>query len=110
MSANAPHEQSTHMAHVVEILPMPQVANDDDNPTMNRDLVTSVGGPPGVNGPDSDPGDNNLNDLFNDDEVEDQLGQLDPGLIVFSNLAGAINMLTHNAQKNSESSLVYLRP
>ena len=53
--------------------------------------------------------DDDLNDLFNDNEddnneVEDQLNQLDPGLIVLSNLAGAINVLARNAQRNSKSS------
>ena len=109
MSANAPREQSSRTARVVEVHPMLQVADKDDDPTMDRDLVAPVGGLPGDDGPGGDPGDDDLNDLFNDnkdndDEVEDQLNQLDPGLIVFSNLAGAINALARNAQRNSESS------
>ena len=109
MSANAPHEQSSCMACIVEVHPVPQVADEDDDPTMDRDLVAPIGGPPGDDGPGGDPGDDDLNDPFNDDEdnndeVEDQLNQLDPGLIVFSNLAGAINALARNAQRNSESS------
>ena len=109
MSANAPREQSSRTAHIVEVHPTPQVADEDDNPTMDRDLVAPIGGPPGDNSPGSDPGDDDPNNPFNDDEddddeVEDQLNQLDPGLIVFSNLAGAINALACNAQRNSESS------
>ena len=109
MSANAPCEQSSRTAHIVEVHPALQVADEDNDPTMDRDPVAPVGGLPGDDGPGGDPGDDDLNDLFNDDEgdddeVEDQLNQLDPGLIVFSNLAGAINVLTRNAQRNSESS------
>ena len=109
MSANAPREQSSCMAHTMEVHPAPQVADEDDDPTMDRDLVAPVGGPPGDDGPGGDPGDDDPNDPFNDneddnDKVEDQLNQLDPGLIVFSNLAGAINALARNAQRNSESS------
>ena len=107
MSANAPHEQSSRMARIMEVHPALQVADEDDDPTMDRDPVAPVGGPPGDDGPGGDPGDDDPNDPFNnDDEVEDQLNQLDPGLIVFSNLAGAINALAHNAQRNSESSLL----
>ena len=106
MSANAPHEQSSRTARIVEVHPALQVADEDDDPTMDRDPVAPVGGPPGDDGPSGDPGDDDPNNPFNDDdEVEDQLNQLDPGLIVFSNLAGAINVLTCNAQRNSESSL-----
>ena len=109
MSANAPREQSSRTACIVEVHPAPQVADEDDDPTMDRDPVAPVGGPPGDDGPGGDPGDDDPNDPFNDDEdddneVEDQLNQLDPGLIVFSNLAGAINALARNAQRNSESS------
>ena len=109
MSANAPREQSSHMACIVEVHPTPQLADEDNDPTMDRDLVAPAGGLPGDDGPSGDPGDDDPNDPFNDDkddddEVEDQLNQLDPGLIVFSNLAGAINVLTRNAQRNSESS------
>ena len=104
MSTNAPCEQSSCTAHIVEIHPALQVADKDDNPTMDRDLVAPTGGPPGDNDPGGDPGDDDLNNLFNDDKVEDQLNQLDPGLIVFSNLVGAINALAHNAQRNSKSS------
>ena len=89
------------MARIVEVHPVLQVANEDNDPTMDRDLVTPVGGLPGDDGPGGDPGDDDPNDPFNDDEVEDQLNQLDPGLIVFSNLAGAINALARNAQRNS---------
>ena len=101
MSANAPREQSSRTARIVEVHPVPQVADEDDDPTMDRDPVAPIGGPPGDDGPGSDPGDDDLNDLFNNDEddnneVEDQLNQLDPGLIVFSNLVGAINTLTRN--------------
>ena len=83
--------------------------DEDNNSTMDCDLVAPIGGPPGDDSPGSDPGDDNPNNPFNDDkddddEVEDQLNQLDPGLIVFSNLAGAINTLARNAQRNSESS------
>ena len=111
MSTNAPREQSSHTACIVEVHPMPQVADEDNDPTMDCDLVTPAGGPPGDDSPGGDPGDDDPNDLFNDDEdnnnkVEDQLNQLDPGLIVFSNLVGAINVLARNAQRNSESSLL----
>ena len=78
---------------------------EDNDPTMDRDPVAPAGGLPNDDSPGGDPGDNDLNDLFNNDKVEDQLNQLDPGLIVFSNLAGAINALACNAQRNSESSL-----
>ena len=109
MSTNAPREQSSCTARIVEVHPALQVADEDNNPTMDRDPVAPTGGPPGDDGPGGDPGDDDLNDLFNDneddnDEVEDQLNQLDPGLIVFSNLAGAINTLARNAQRNSKSS------
>ena len=109
MSANAPREQSSRTARIVEVHPTPQVADEDDDPTMDRDLVAPVGGPPGDDGPGSDPVDDDPNDPFNDNnnnnnKVEDQLNQLDPGLIVFSNLVGAINALACNAQRNSESS------
>ena len=109
MSANAPREQSSRTARIVEVHPAPHVADEDDDPTMDRDPVAPIGGPPGDDGPGGDPGDDDPNDPFNDDkddddEVEDQLNQLDPGLIVFSNLAGAINALARNAQRNSESS------
>ena len=88
----------------MEVHPVPQVADKDDDPTMDRDPVAPAGGLPGDDSPGGDPGDDNLNDPFNDNnEVEDQLNQLDPGLIVFSNLAGAINALAHNAQRNSKS-------
>ena len=78
---------------------------------MDRDLVAPADGPPGDDSPGGDPGDDDPNDLFNNDEddnneVEDQLNQLDPGLIVFSNLVGAINVLARNVQRNSESSLL----
>ena len=109
MSSNAPCEQSSRMARIVEVHPVPQVADEDDDPTMDRDPVAPAGGPPGDNGSGGDPGDDDLNDLFNDnedddDEVEDQLNQLDSGLIVFSNLTGAINALARNAQRSSKSS------
>ena len=110
MSANAPCEQSSHMVHIMEVHPAPQVANEDDDPTMDHDPVTPAGGPPGDDSPGSDPGDDDLNDPFNNNnEVEDQLNQLDPGLIIFSNLVGAINALACNAQRNSESSLLRTR-
>ena len=109
MSANAPRKQFSRMACIMEVHSAPQVADEDNNSTMDCDPVAPVGGPPGDDSPGSDPGDDNPNNPFNDDkddddEVEDQLNQLDPGLIVFSNLAGAINTLARNAQRNSESS------
>ena len=109
MSANAPRKQSSCTAHIMEVHPAPQVANEDDNPTMDCDPVAPAGGPPSDDGPGGDPGDDDPNDPFNNDEVEDQLNQLDPGLIVFSNLAGAINALACNAQGNSESSSSHTR-
>ena len=110
MSANAPREQSSRTARIVEVHPAPHVANEDDDPTMDCDPVAPVGGPPGDDGPGGDPGDDDPNNPFNDDDkVEDQLNQLDPGLIVFSNLAGAINALARNAQRNSESSSSHTR-
>ena len=109
MSANAPRKQSSCTARIMEVHPAPQVADEDDDPTMDHDLVAPAGDLPGDDGPGDDPGDDDPNDLFNDneddnDKVEDQLNQLYPGLIVFSNLTGAINELAHNAQRNSESS------
>ena len=110
MSANAPHEQSSHMARIMEVHPAPQVADEDDDPTMDHDPVAPAGGPPGDNSPGGDPGDDDPNDPFNNNnEVEDQLNQLDPGLIVFSNLVGAINALACNAQRNSKSSSLRTR-
>ena len=114
MSANAPRKQSSRTARIMEVHPAPQVADKDNDPTMDRDPVAPVGGPPGDNSPGGDPGDDDPNDPFNDNEdndnkVEDQLNQLDPGLIVSSNLAGAINVLARNAQRNSESSSSHTR-
>ena len=88
MSANAPRKQSSRTARIVEVHLAPQVANEDDNPTMDRDPVAPIGGPPGDDGPGSDPGDDDPNDLFNDDEdnddkVEDQLNQLISNLANF---------------------------
>ena len=55
MSANAPHEQSSRMACIVEVHPMLQVADEDDDPTMDRDPVAPAGGLPGDDSPSSDP-------------------------------------------------------
>ena len=57
MSANAPRKQSSCTARIVEVHPALQVADEDDDPTMDRDLVAPVGGPPGDDGPGGDPGD-----------------------------------------------------
>ena len=73
MSTNAPREQSSRTARIVEVHPAPQVADEDDDPTMDRDPVAPIGGPPGDDGPGGDPGDDDPNNPFNDDEVEDQL-------------------------------------
>ena len=116
MSTNAPREQSSHMARIVEVHPALQVADEDNNPTMDRDPVAPAGGLPGDDIPGGDPGDDDLNDPFNDDEnnndkVEDQLNQLDPGLIVFSNLVGAINTLNPQCPEEQQVLIIaYSRP
>ena len=45
MSINAPREQSSRTAHIVEVHPTLQVANEDDDPTMDHDPVAPAGGP-----------------------------------------------------------------
>ena len=62
MSANAPREQSSCTAHIMEVHPTLQVADEDNDPTMDRDPVAPVGGPPGDDSPGGDPGDDNPND------------------------------------------------
>ena len=71
MSANAPCKQSSRTARIVEVHPAPQVADEDNDPTMDRDPVAPVGGPPGDDGPGGDPGDDDPNDLSNDNEDND---------------------------------------
>ena len=44
MSSNAPCEQSSHTAHIVEVHPTLQVADEDNDPTMDHDPVTPAGG------------------------------------------------------------------
>ena len=39
MSANAPHKQSSCMARIVEVHPVLQVADEDNDPTMDCDPV-----------------------------------------------------------------------
>ena len=56
---------------------------------------------------DDDPNDPFNDDEDDDDEVEDQLNQLDPGLIVFSNLTGAHQQLSKFSETTDLSGMVW---